>query len=254
MNFFNEISETINSGKAAVLCVVIGAEGSTPRKPGSKMLVLADGTISGTIGGGSIEKQAIDDAVAMMNTDITEVKSYNLANDLEMHCGGRMTVFFEPLLAQPQLVIFGAGHVGKALAKMAAIGGFKVVAADNREGIFGSWSQGLAETYEMPFEEAAEKINFHANSYIVATTYNHSFDSEVVAMLIGKPHKYIGMIGSKRKVELARKRLSDEFGLATPQIDSIDMPIGVPIACETPEDIAISILAKIIDAKNTSNR
>ncbi|PKP03903.1 MAG: hypothetical protein CVU11_06565 [Bacteroidetes bacterium HGW-Bacteroidetes-6] len=254
MNFFNEISEAINSGKAAVLCVVIGAEGSTPRKPGSKMLVFADGTISGTIGGGSIEKQAIDDALAIMNSDSPQTKAYNLANDLEMHCGGRMTVYFEPLAAQPQLVIFGAGHVGKALAKMAVIAGFRVIAADNREGIFGSWPQGLAETYEMPFEEAADKINFHSNSYIVSTTYKHSFDSEVVAMLIGKPHKYIGMIGSKRKVELARKRFADEFGLSLQQIDSIDMPIGVPIACETPEDIAISILAKIIDAKNTTNR
>ncbi|MPM08220.1 hypothetical protein SDC9_54532 [bioreactor metagenome] len=253
MNFFEEISETINNNVAAVLCIIIGAEGSTPRKPGSKMLVFADGTIKGTIGGGSIEKEAIEEARNMIGSDVPQVKSYNLANDLEMHCGGRMTVYFEPLLQQPELVIFGAGHVGKALARLASISGFKISVADNREGICSSWPQGLATSYEMPFEEAAEKIRFHSNSYIVVTTYKHSFDSEVVALLKDKPKKYLGMIGSKRKVDIARKQFSEEFGMTKEQIDFIDMPIGVDIACETPEDIAVSILAKLIDVKNKNN-
>jgi len=253
MNFFTDISETINNNIAAVLCIIIGAEGSTPRKPGSKMLVFADGSIKGTIGGGSIEKEAIAEAILMIGSDQPMVKSYNLANDLEMHCGGRMTVYFEPLLQQPELVIFGAGHVGKALAKLASISGFKISVADNREGICSTWPQGLATTYEMPFEESAEKIKFHSNSYIVVTTYKHSFDSEVVNMLKDKPKKYIGMIGSKRKVEIARKQFAEEYGMTKEQIDCIDMPIGVDIACETPEDIAVSILAKLIDVKNRSN-
>jgi len=253
MNFFNNISETINNNVAAVLCIVIGAEGSTPRKPGSKMMVFADGSIKGTIGGGSIEKEAIAEAVQMIGSDQPMVKSYNLANDLEMHCGGRMTVYFEPLLQQPELVVFGAGHVGKALAKLASVAGYKIIVADNREGICATWPQGLAATYEMPFEEAAEKIKFHSNSYIVVTTYKHSFDSEVVALLKDKPKKYIGMIGSRRKVELARKQFAEEFGMTKEQIECIDMPIGVDIACETPEDIAVSILAKLIDVKNKSN-
>lgn len=253
MNFFEEISEKINNNVAAVLCIIIGAEGSTPRKPGSKMLVFADGTIKGTIGGGSIEKEAIEEARNMIGSDVPQVKSYNLANDLEMHCGGRMTVYFEPLLQQPELVIFGAGHVGKALARLASISGFKISVADNREGICSSWPQGLATSYEMPFEEAAEKIRFHSNTYIVVTTYKHSFDSEVVALLKDKPKKYLGMIGSKRKVDIARKQFSEEFGMTKEQIEFIDMPIGVDIACETPEDIAVSILAKLIDVKNKNN-
>lgn len=253
MNFFDDISDTINNNVAAVLCIIIGAEGSTPRKPGSKMLVFADGTIKGTIGGGSIEKEAIAEAVQMIGSDQPVVKAYNLANDLEMHCGGRMTIYFEPLLKQPELIIFGAGHVGKALAKLASVAGFKISVADNREGICATWPQGLAATYEMAFEEAVEKIKFHGNSFIVVTTYKHSFDSEVVAMLKDKPKKYIGMIGSRRKVDLARKRFAEEFGMTKEQIDLIDMPIGVDIACETPEDIAVSILAKLIDVKNKNN-
>ncbi|KAF5048425.1 XdhC Rossmann domain protein [anaerobic digester metagenome] len=105
----------------------------------------------------------------------------------------------------------------------------------------------------MPFEEAAEKIKFHSNSYIVVTTYKHSFDSEVVALLTDKPKKYIGMIGSRRQVDIARNRFAEEFGMTNEQIDLIDMPIGVDIACETPEDIAVSILAKLIDVKNKNN-
>ena len=253
MNFFDDISDTINNNVAAVLCIIIGAEGSTPRKPGSKMLVFADGTIKGTIGGGSIEKEAIELARNMIGTDTTLVKDFNLANDLQMHCGGRMTIYFEPLLKQPELVIFGAGHVGKALAKLASLSGFKISVADNREGICATWPQDLASTYEMPFDEAAGKIKFHSNSYIVVTTYKHSFDNEVVAMLKDKPKKYIGMIGSRRKVDLARKRFAEEFGMTKEQIDMIDMPIGVDIACETPEDIAVSILAQLIDVKNKNN-
>lgn len=253
MNFYDDISDTINNNVAAVLCIIIDTDGSTPRKPGSKMLVFADGTIKGTIGGGSIEMEAIELARNMIGSDTTLVKDFNLANDLQMHCGGRMTVYFEPLLQTPELVIFGAGHVGKALAKLASISGFKVSVADNREGICATWPQGLASTYEMPFEEAAEKIKFHSNSYIVVTTYKHSFDSEVVAMLKDKPKKYIGMIGSRRKVDMARKRFAEEFEMTKEQIDLIDMPIGVDIACETPEDIAVSILAQLIDVKNKNN-
>lgn len=253
MNIFSEITETLNDNKPAVLCIIIGAEGSTPRKPGSKMLVFADGSIKGTIGGGSIEKQAIAEAIQMIGSDQPLVKSYNLANDLEMHCGGRMTVYFEPLLQQPELIIFGAGHVGKALAKLASISGFKISVADNREGICATWPEGLATAYEMSFEEAAEKIPFHPNCYIVVTTYKHSFDSEVVALLKDKPKKYIGMIGSRRKVDIARKQFAETFGMTQQQIDFVDMPIGVNIACETPEDIAVSILAKLIDVKNKNN-
>jgi len=253
MNFYSEISNCIQNNKTAVLCVITQTEGSTPRKAGSKMLVFPDGTISGTVGGGSIEKQCIEDALGMMNSDLPQHKSFNLANDLEMHCGGRMHVYFEPLVPAPQLIIFGAGHVGKALSKMAAMSGFRILAVDNREGIFDSWSGIPAEQLCAPFEEAMEKIDFHKNAYIVSCTYKHAFDTEVIAMCLPKDYKYIGMIGSKRKIEVAVKDFKEKFSYSDEQISKIDMPIGVPIACETSEDIAISILAKLIDVKNTEN-
>lgn len=253
MNIFQDISDCLNSGKASVLCIVTATEGSTPRKSGSKMLVFEDGSIKGTIGGGSIEKQCIDDAINIMHQDKILIKSYNLANELEMHCGGGMTVYLEAILPRPELIIFGAGHIGKVLSKMASISGFNVIVADNRDGIFETWPSDLAKTILGSFEETIKQIDFHANTYIVSCTYEHAYDSEVVALCMPKDYKYLGMIGSKRKVELAKKRLKEEFGFKTEDINKLDMPIGIPIACETPEDIAVSILAKLIDVKNTIN-
>lgn len=254
MNIYNEVSECIQQNKTAVLCVITQTEGSTPRKAASKMLVFPDGSISGTVGGGSIEKQCIEDALEIMGSDQPLHKSYNLANDLEMHCGGRMHIYLEPLMPATQLIIFGAGHVGKALAKMASMSGFRILAVDNRDGIFESWKGLPAETLCGPFEETLEKIDFHKNAYIVSCTYKHAFDTEVIAMCLPKDYKYIGMIGSKRKIAIAAKTFEEEYKFSPDQIAKIDMPIGVPINCETPEDIAVSILAKLIDVKNTENK
>ncbi|PLW92368.1 MAG: hypothetical protein C0592_11150 [Marinilabiliales bacterium] len=254
MNFYSEIAACIQNNKSAVLCVITQTEGSTPRKASSKMLVFPDGSISGTVGGGSIEKQCIEDALIMMNSDQPQHKLYNLANDLEMHCGGQMHVYFEPLVSAPQLIIFGAGHVGKALAKMATISGFRILAVDNREGIFDTWAGIPAETLCAPFEKAVNQIDFHKNAYIVSCTYKHAYDTDVISLCLPKEHKYIGMIGSKRKVDIARKDLKERFKFSEEEISGIDMPIGVPISCETPEDIAVSILAKLIDVRNTENQ
>ena len=253
MNIFQDISDCLNSGKAGVLCIITATEGSTPRKSGSKMLVFEDGSIKGTIGGGSIEKQCVNDALEIMQNQQIMIKTYNLANDLEMHCGGRMTVYLEPILPRPELIIFGAGHIGKALSKLASISGFRVIVADDRKEIIESWPESLAKTICASFEDAVNQINFHPNTYIVSSTYNHSFDTEIIAMCLAKQHKYLGMIGSKRKVAIAKKRLKDEFSFSFEIIDAVDMPIGIPIACETPEDIAVSILAKLIDVKNSLN-
>jgi xanthine dehydrogenase accessory factor len=250
MNIYEDINNAINNNTAAVLCIVINTEGSTPRKAGSKMLVFADGSIIGSVGGGSIEKETIEHANTIIGTGICETKTYNLANDLEMHCGGRATIYFESLHQQPELIIFGAGHVGKSLAKITSMSGFKVSVVDNRNGICALWPKDIATIYEMPFDEAIEKIKFHNNTYIVVSTYKHSYDSEIVAMLKDKPKKYIGMIGSKRKVETAKKQFVEEFNMTKEQIDFVNMPIGIDISCETPEDIAVSILAQLIDVKN----
>jgi len=254
MNIFNEIHELTAKNIPFTFCVVIDTEGSTPRKAGSKMLVLIDGAILGTIGGGSIEKQVTDDALVLLNSGGTLTKKYCLAQDLQMHCGGKMTIFMEAVSPDEQLVIFGAGHIGKSLATMAKTAGFRVNVIDDRPEIFNDWQQGIAHTILSPYKEAIDKFSFHKNTYIVICTYMHSSDTEIAAMCINKQYKYIGMIGSSRKVAQARKKFADEFKISEEKINGIDMPIGISIKCETPADIAISILAKLIDVKNSDNK
>jgi xanthine dehydrogenase accessory factor len=214
------------------------------------MLVLSDGKINGTIGGGTVESEAIKDAQSLLNCQGTLLKTYNLSTDLEMHCGGRMTVYFETLVTAAHIIIFGAGHIGRALSKMATITGFKITVIDDRPGIFNSWTDECIEKIEAPYITAIQNLTFSDNTYIICCTYQHNFDADVVISCLTKPHKYLGMIGSKRKVDILRKRLSEEEGFSEEQINSIDMPMGIPIACETPEEIAVSILCKLVDVKN----
>ncbi len=122
--------------------------------------------------------------------------------------------------------------------------------ADERPGIFKTWQPGIADIIDGPYSEAIKKIGFHKNCYIVVCTHLHTSDAEVISQCISKTYRYIGMIGSSRKIGLARKRFAEEFKMSEEQINRIDMPIGIPIKCETPADIAISILAKLIDIKN----
>lgn len=251
MEILQLASEMKLQGIPACLCIVTGSRGSTPRKAGSKMIVLADGSIKGTIGGGAVEHQAIADAILIMQAGEPENRKYNLANDLEMHCGGEMEIYFEPLVPSPSLFIFGAGHVGKALGRMAISFGFRVTFLDNRAGIFDAFPIQGCNLIEGDYDSIIEKPSYNDNTFIVVMTHMHSHDEALTVALARKPHRYLGMIGSKRKTEIARKKFVEEFGLDATVVKAIDMPIGIPIACETPEEIALSILAKMVDVKNT---
>jgi xanthine dehydrogenase accessory factor len=129
---FNELKTIIEQGIPAVLCVVTGTTGSTPRKAGSKMLVFQDGSIKGTVGGGSVEFQTIQDALNIICTGTPFSKRFHLEDDLKMHCGGTMEIYFEPIGCLPKLYVFGGGHIGKALATYAAGLGFRPFVFDQR--------------------------------------------------------------------------------------------------------------------------
>jgi len=248
---FNDLKTVIEQGTPVVLCVVTGTTGSTPRKAGSKMLVFQDGSIKGTIGGGSIEHQAIQDALAIMSCGEPVSKEFHLENDLKMHCGGTMNVYFEPITCLPKLYIFGGGHIGKALSTYAAGLGFKPYVFDQREGIFDSWNRQEIETRNGEFSQIIDSLVYDRNTYIVIVTHKHEFDEKILLACAQKEHAYIGMIGSKRKVAEIRNNALEQNLLSHEILAGVDMPIGFPFAAETPAEIAISILAKIIDVKNT---
>ncbi|MEZ5149252.1 MAG: XdhC family protein [Bacteroidales bacterium] len=242
------------SGKRAALCIIVATKGSSPRKAGSKMIVYEDKTIEGTIGGGSLEMRVMEDAPHVVESGTPQKFSYNLEDDLGMHCGGYAEVYIEPILPDEQLYIFGAGHVGKALADLASQFGFEIILVDTREEIIKGFQGTSYKFIRQDFVEAAKELAFGGNAYIVITTPKHKYDEDVLAVCAKKPAAYFGMIGSKNKVALAKKRFLEESILTQEEIDRVDMPIGIKFNAQTPEEIAVSILAKLIDVKNSKNK
>jgi xanthine dehydrogenase accessory factor len=245
------LSELKDQDKAFTLCIVTEAKGSTPRKEGAKMLVLDDGTISGTIGGGSIEKQAIAEALEVLKIGKPLKKKYQLEVDLQMQCGGNMEIYFEPFNKNLKLYIFGAGHVGREVGRFAADLDFRVIFVDNREGIYNEFPSSYAECITNDYFKTIDEIVFSSRDFAVITTPNHQYDEQIMARMAKIDLAYVGMIGSKRKVGEARKRLVADKVLTDEELNRVDMPIGIPFNAETPREIAISIVAKLIDVKNT---
>lgn len=249
---YKKTEELRSEGKKIALCVVVSTSGSTPGKTGAKMIVLEDKTIIGTVGGGSIEKDVIEQAIHIIKSGKPEIKRYKLEEDLKMKCGGTMEVYIEPLNILKKLYIFGAGHIGKAVVKFAKELDFNITVFDSREGIFNNNEFEGCNCICKDYFKAIKETEFDKNTFIVIVTPKHEYDEEILKRVVVKPHAYVGMIGSRRKVEIIKKNLLKEKIISKSEIEKIDMPIGIPFAAETPQEIAVSIIAKLIDVRNTS--
>ncbi|NVO21119.1 MAG: XdhC family protein [Bacteroidetes bacterium] len=252
-SIYSKIEELRSSNTPAALCIVTDTSGSTPRKQGSKMIVFADGSVFGTIGGGSIEKEVVEKALKLIPTGKTEKNNFNLGADLGMHCGGSMEVYIEPLNSSRKLYIFGGGHIGRALSGFAKELDFAVTVIDPRPEVFTGKEFEACNCVCEDYFKAIEKQEFDPECYMVIVTPKHVFDEDILARVARRPHAYVGMIGSKRKVALLKTRFLEENLLTEQELSSIDMPIGLSMLVETPQEIAISILAKLIDVRNSRN-
>jgi len=250
INLYQRIIDIENSNKKAVLCTIISTKGSSPRKTGAKMLVYENGSIDGTIGGGALEKLIIDQALDVLKRNKPQTVKHNLVTDLAMCCGGTVELFLEPIMNKKKLCIFGAGHIGKALANFARELDFIVYLIDERCKSFEDINNSEIKSINENHFDAIKKLNFDENTMVVILTHNHAYDREILALCSQKPHLYIGMIGSQRKVEIAKKNLKASNILEDEQLSKIDMPIGIEIEAITPQEIAISILAKLISVRN----
>lgn len=250
------ISEEIEEGKHGVLCTLINVEGSTPRNIGASMWIRPDGSIVGTIGGGPTEKEVIEKAKEIMKIRgkplIYEAILKEKESDGKSMCGGKMSILMEPLGNEPRIVIFGAGHVGKALARVANVTKFNTIVWDDREDFANKENIPWGKTIACPLDEAFNRIRFDQNDYVVVSTRDHSLDSEVVRKLEGEAFAYLGVIGSFKKINTMKETLLNS-GVSKNYIESIYKPIGIPIGAETPEEIAISILAEIIAVYRKAN-
>ncbi len=246
----NKILEIIKAGQIAALCTVVNTSGSTPLKTGARMIVWENGRIFGTIGGGPIEYATIENATGVIKAGKPQLFKHNLKVQHDMCCGGQMEIYIEPLMPSKKLFMFGGGHVGKAVVKHALDLNFDITVIDSREEVLSDWGFTGFRTVTGDFPRVLPSLPYDNNTFVVIATLDHPTDNEVLAYCILKPHCYIGMIGSKNKVATIKENLISG-GIATEEeLSRVDMPIGINIHAITADEIAISILAKLIMERN----
>jgi xanthine dehydrogenase accessory factor len=249
MTIYDRLHEIEMRGERAALCTVVRTHGSVPRRPGAKMLVLADGGILGTVGGGQMEARVIEAARAAMQDGESRLVRYALvdprAGDPGV-CGGEVEVFVEPIQPLPTLLVIGGGHVGRALVHLAKWLGFRVVVADDRPEFCTPEAVPGADEYRPgPLPDLARTFPFTRETYIVLPTRGMPIDVEALPHLLDVPHAYLGVIGSRRRWAIAVRELEGR-GIPRAHLERIHAPMGLELNAETPEEIAVSILAEIV--------
>jgi xanthine dehydrogenase accessory factor len=233
-----------------VLLTVVESRGFTPQKPGVHMLLAADGETAGTIGGGAIEHDCLAEARALLASGETaRTVRRQLTTELGMCCGGEMVVHLEVLEALPNLIVFGAGHVARPLAALAASCGFAVQVVDARpEWLnaerFPHATRQLRAPDEFAREWAAAGVAGH-ETYAVVTTHDHALDQRVVQELLRRELRFTGLIGSLAKQRKFALRLRAR-GFSDAQIARLRTPVGLAIGARTPEEVAVSIVAELV--------
>lgn len=241
--------DLLRSGDRGALATVIRSSGSTPQRPGARLLLRADGTTVGTVGGGAIEAHVIEALRGCLRDARPRTIARDLGRDLGMCCGGRMEVLVEPIEGSPRLVIFGAGHVGHATAAVARSVGFTIVVVDDREELndearFPDATRVLAEP-----REARARLELREQDWLLVTTHDHRLDEEALETYAELPHRYLGVIGSKRKIVRILQRIRAKRaarGEAPLPLDRVYAPVGLDLGAVGPEEIAVSIVAELI--------
>jgi xanthine dehydrogenase accessory factor len=256
LDIYEEIVKLKKAGKSAAVATVISAKGSTPREEGSKMLIRSDGTIVGSIGGGNLEALVQKAALEIIASGKARTIHFDLsekdAAEVGMICGGVTDILIEPIIPAPVLFIFGAGHISISLAVIGKMLDFSVTVIDDRADFANKERFPAAdEIYAEDMQQVFNKLNVNESSYIVIVTRGHAHDEVVLEWAVTTPALYIGMIGSKTKNQtiynhLKQRRVSQET------LDRVHAPIGLQINAETPEEIAVSIMAEIIQVKRNA--
>src|SRR5712691_6642714 len=224
------------AGRRGALATIVHTNGSIPSYESSRMLVREDGSIAGTIGGGCVEAEVWAAAKEVMQKESPRKMVFNLNNEARydngLICGGTLEVFVEPILPQPMIYLFGGGHVSMAVAKAANAAGFGIGVVDDREAFANKERFPMAQEIYTSYEDAFEKIHPNAASYLVIVTRGHKEDMRVLAWAVRTGARYVGMIGSKRKV--------------------LSVYMGLEIGALSPEEIAISIAAELVAVRRNA--
>jgi xanthine dehydrogenase accessory factor len=254
-DFYDVLAEASRSADPTWLATVIATTDSTPARVGMKMIARMDGLVAGTIGGGALEKMTLEKIHAEQpgvpvkwSFDLGRMDGTGIATP--MVCGGVEEILIEPLASGVPLVIFGGGHCGMALSRLAAQTGFMVTVYDSRE----EWASASKHPHATrhicaSYDDVVAKAGITRQSFVVIMTHGHRDDAAVLHQVARADWRYCGMLGSVSKVGVVLEGLRAS-GVDAERIARISTPVGVPIGSHTPEEIAVSIVAEMIAVRN----
>ncbi len=254
-SIYHALAELEKNNEAAALCTVTRSEGSTPRHVGSKMLVYADGHFLGTIGGGDMEHRVLDEAQIAIAEGKPRTLNYTLADPARGDpgvCGGTVEVFVEPILPAPLIIVIGGGHVGKAVVHLAKWLGFRVAVSDDRaEFATESAVPGADAYYVGTMDQLPSQVHIDKRTVLILTTRGSPVDTAGISPLLDSDAAYIGVIGSRRRWSVTEKKLREK-GIGAEKIARVHSPMGLELQAETPEEIALSIMAEVLMSRDAA--
>jgi len=245
LDIFEEVVRLKKAGRTGVLATVIESGGSTPRKAGAKLLLRDDGTLLGTVGGGRLEEKTVEAAREVLTSGLPRTLTLSLDPANDMVCGGSVRIYLEALGRPRRLLILGSGHVGQALARFARPAGFSVTLVDPADSRDSRIDGFVPPDFRGSAEEAFAEASIDTETFVVIASPSHHIDFTSVQAALRTPARYIGMLGSRRKREALGTYLK-QAGYGDDAIARVTTPAGLAIGAQTPEEIAVSILAQLI--------
>ncbi len=256
---FEKIISLRKQGIPAALATVVEIRGSVPGSESLKMLIDRDGKrLAGTVGGGCVEAEILVAGREVIDNERPQLLEFTLTEEETgvdgLICGGRLKVFIEPIVS-PICYIFGAGHISLSTSQVAKIAGFGTVVIDDREA-FANRERfpHVDAVHSGPFLEVAAGLSITPNSYLLIVTRGHAFDREILRWAVSTPARYIGMLGSRRKVLTTFKSLVEEEGVEPRLFERVRAPVGLDVSAVTHEEIAVAIVAEMIEARREAYR
>lgn len=252
--FFEQLSELIGSGVPCVSVTVVDVIGSVPNERGAKMIVAGSGLHSGTVGGGKIEKRAIEESQRLLSGELRQESHFvqwNLNKDIGMTCGGSVKLYFEAFNAGTwEIVVFGAGHVAQALIASLIHLDCRITCVDPRPDWLSRLPQSPKLTNRLAEDMPSQVAALSDDAFVVLMTMGHATDKPILLEILRtRRFPYLGVIGSEAKAVQLRKDLA-EAGLPEEMQRAFHCPIGLPIGTNHPQEIAVSVTAQLLQERD----
>lgn len=251
----SRLSRIFNEGKPAVLCTIVEKRGSGPRGEGAKMLVYGDGSTFGTIGGGGMERRLVKEALEAIRDGCPRTIAFTMgvepkedAVDVDSKCGGEVKVFLDVMKPDPRLIVVGSGHIGKPLADLANAVGFEIIVVDDALTANPERFPYAKKILSGPFEEELKKIDLKPSDFVAIVHGETPYELAALRCFLSHKPAYIGLLGSRNKAREHKGQLISE-GYSKEDVEQISAPIGLDIGAETAEEIAVSIIAELIEVR-----